>query len=267
MEPRYIALFVCSLGMMACREEKRPPETPSPVSSETKSTPSPGLVDTQVSIALHRGALGLSLEKPIAREAGTINGVEASISGYVRQETEHFLVLSRHPRSGDPHERDDSLLWIPYSSILTIRQQYPNSRPKGETAEQSTPWRLEAVEGLMNLIGFNLKDLPEGNLQVWVERGGKKDFLDDFDTHPGQEQWLYFGIDPYKSEALMMTVVSEENQGLSKVFLPVDQPKMFHKSKIEPNHDWTKSTLLASESPGSGNGKVYALLTPKTSSK
>ena len=115
----------------------------------------------------------------------------------------------------------------------------------------------------MNLIGFNLKDVPQGELQVWIERSGKKDFLDSFDTHPGHEQWLYFGIDPHKREALMMTVVSEENRGSSMVFLPLNEPKLFSKAKIEANHDWTKSTLLATESPGSGGGKIYAQLTPK----
>lgn len=193
-----------------------------------------------------------------------IDGVETSITGYVRQVTDQFLVLSSHPRPGAPHEKDGSLLWIPHSSILTIRQQYPgNRRTTEEVGQQLSTWRLEAVEGLMNLIGFNLKELPQGELQVWLERGGKKDFLDSFETHPGQEQWLYFGIDPYKREALMLTVMSEENPGISHVFLPVSGPKNFTRAKIEPKHDWTQSTLLATESPGSGNGKLYAQLTPK----
>jgi hypothetical protein len=266
MALRPFVLLSCSLFLSAC-EKERPAAGSAPAQPLVATPPQRApadLVDTRVSVALHRGALGLSLEKPIPREAGTINGVEASITGYVRQVTDQFLVLSRDPRPSDPHEKDGSLLWIPHSSILTIRQQYPGSRDTVAEVEQPSSWRLGAVEGLMNLIGFNLQELPPGELQVWIERDGKKDLLDGAETHPGQEQWLYFGIDPYKREALMLAVVSEENRGSSAVFLPVSAPKIFTRAKIEPKHDWTKPTLLATESPGSGNGKLYAQLIPKS---
>ncbi len=247
-------LLICSLTLAACRDNK-----PVPVAIQEK--PAPSLVGTHVSISLNRAAMGLSLEKPISREAGTINGVETSITGYVQKETEHFLVLSRHPVQGQEKEHDESLLWIPYSSILTIRQQHPNSRGPVESADQPDAWRLDAVQGLMNLIGFDLTQVPEGTLEIWVERNGKKDFMDDVDTHPGHEQWLYFGIDPYKTEALMMSVVSEEDRGSGIVFLPLDDPKPFQKM-IGPDHDWKKSAVIAAENSGAGAGKIYARLTP-----
>ena len=261
MKFHHLALFGCCLLIPACKREAG--------SSSNAALPVPpkdsavDLVDTHVSVALNRSVLGLSLEKPISREAGTINGVETSITGYVRQVTEQYLVLSRHPRPDD-HDKEGSLLWIPHSSILTVRQSYPGAKAERGEHGQPSSWRLEALEGLMNLIGFDLRELPQGELQVWVERGGRKEFMDSFDTYPGHEQWLYLGIEPFKREAFMMTVLSDEDRGASQVFLPVDQPKNLFKEKIGPKHDWTKPTLLATESPGAGNARIYAQLTRKS---
>lgn len=249
-----LIILVCTLAAPACRDEKHSTQS-------TLEQPRFSLLGTRVSVSLNRSVLGLSLDKPIAREAGTIDGVETSIVGYVQKETEHFLVLSRHLTTGQPKEHDESLHWIPYSSILAIRQSHPNSKGGDDTSDPPEPWRFEAVKGMMNLIGIDLCEVPQGNLEIWVERNGKKDFLDDVDTHPGHEQWIYFGIDPYKREALIMSVVSEENQGSSMRFLPLEDPKPFQKM-IGSNPDWTKSILIAAENSGAGAGKIYAQLKP-----
>ncbi|GAA5127748.1 hypothetical protein JIN84_08270 [Luteolibacter yonseiensis] len=254
MKPLLIAT-ACCLVFTGCRQDK-----PATVAVPEKAAG--GLLGTRVSISLNRSVLGLSLEKPISREAGTINGVETSITGYVQKETEHFLVLSRRPARDQEKEHDESLLWIPYSSILTIRQQYPNSKGEREPIDQPGAWRLEAVQNFMELAGVDLTRIPEGYLDIWLERNGKKSLLDGVDTHPGHEQWLYIGIAPYKRDALMISVVSDESPGTSMTFIPLDEPKAFQ-NMIKGTPDWTKPVLIAAENHGASPGKIYAQLTPE----
>lgn len=217
------------------------------------------LKGTQVRVALNRSALGLSTERPFSRQTGTYNGVEVSISGYVVEDNEKYLILSNLP---DPHEHARGLTWIPHTSVLSIYQASPE--PKVQTnpfpnTDISEPWRLEAIHNLLGMVSFPLRDLPQGKLTIWWTKDGKKEFLDEIDTTPGFDRWLCVGVEPVNNDSLFMSVVSEEDKGSNMIGLPSRDLTPLHHS-IKPDHDWRKPSIIAAE--GSGDGKLWAQLKP-----
>ncbi|RYD37764.1 MAG: hypothetical protein EOP86_02675 [Verrucomicrobiaceae bacterium] len=243
------ALSAACILTTGCSREKAP-------ALPAKSPPS--LEGTFVTVALSRSALGVSSLKPISRQTGTYDGVEVSVSGYVVAETGRFLVLSGVPGAG--HEPHLGLHWFPLTSILSIRQS-GKAKPAGPQAEAPPePWRLEALQNLMGMVAFPLRDLPQGELELWFVKDGKKDYLDNVDTTPGFDQWLQIGIDPVSHTSVIVSVVSEEEKGFSQVSLPTGPLTPLRKT-IKPGHDWLESAVIAAE--GSGEGKVYARVKPK----
>jgi hypothetical protein len=249
MQQSLATLLVACLLMTSCREEEAPV-------SPAKFPPS--LEGTRVTIALSRSALGLSTTKPLSRQAGTYDGVEVSITGYVVGETDRFLVLSKVPVAG--HDVDRDLHWLPLTSILSIRQSKPGGAGETETGEAAHPWRLEALQNLLGMVAFPLKDLPQGELELWFEKNGKKEYLDGVDTTPGFDQWLQIGVEPVDGTSLILSVVSEENRGFNLISLPTGRLTPLRKT-IKPGHNWRESAVIAAE--GSGDGKVYARVKPK----
>jgi hypothetical protein len=218
----------------------------------------PSLEGTHVTVALNRSALGVATSKPLSRQTGTYNGVEVSVSGYVVAETERFLVLSETPVAG--HDVDRDLHWLPLTSILSIRQSKDGGAEETETGEAAQPWRLEALQNLLGMVAFPLKDLPQGELELWFVKDGKKEYLDGVDTMPGFDQWLQIGVEPVNGTSLILSVVSEENRGFHLTSLPTGSLTPLHKT-IKPDHNWRESAVIAAE--GSGDGKVYARVKPK----
>lgn len=246
-------LFLGSVAWAAagCRDKSA---AVAPVAAEVK--PAMTLEGTRVQISLNRSALGISKEKAVSRRTGTYDGVELMISGYVVKDTGQFLVIRQDSLK---KEKNEWLEWIPYSSILSVSQS-PYATQVEEDAAPTESWQMEAVENLMGMVRFSLRDLPQGELTLWFEKDGKKDFLDAVDIMPGFDRWLYIGVDPVGSDALFMSVVSPESKGFSSMSLPVSRLTPFHK-KTEPKHDWRKAAVIAEE--GSGGGKIWAQVKPK----
>lgn len=218
----------------------------------------PSLEGCHVSIALNRSALGVATDKPLSRQTSTYDGVEVSVSGYVVAETEQFIVLSDVPVDG--HELDRDVHWFPLTSILSIRQLSKADSTESQAVDRLVTWRLESLQNLLGMVAFPLKELPQGELELWFVKDGKKDFLDGIDTTPGFDQWLQIGIDPVNNTSLFLSVVSEEHRGFSQISLPTGRLTPLHKT-IKPGHNWRESAVIAEE--GSGDGKVYARLKPK----
>lgn len=242
-------LFVICVLAISCRREQAP-------ALEGKSPPS--LEGTHVTVALNRSALGVSTSSPLSRQTGTYNGVEVSVSGYVAAETERFLVLSDTPVAG--HDVDHDLHWFPLTSILSIRQSKHRGTSQTDVGEDAPPWRLEAVQNLLGMVAFPLKDLPQGELELWFEQDGKKEYLDGVDTTPGFDRWLQIGVDPVNSSSLIVSFVSEEDRGFGLTTLPTKRLTPLHKT-IKPGHNWRVSAVIAAE--GSGDGKIHARVKPK----
>lgn len=243
MQKLFPLLVVCLLAT-GCRKD----ETPW-LSAESR----PSLEGTHVTVALNRAALGVATSKPLSRQTGTYDGVEVSVSGYVVAETERFLVLSDWPASG--HDVDRNLHWFPLTSILSIRQSKGGGTHGSDTGETAQPWRLEALQNLLGMVAFPLKDLPQGELELWFVKDGKKEYLSCVDTMPGFDQWLQIGVEPVTSSSLILSVVSEENKGFCLTSLPTGKLTPLHKT-IKPGHNWREPAVIAAE--GSGNGKLYA---------
>lgn len=245
-------LFILSLVSIlttSCRKEK--------VSAlSAKSLPS--LEGSHVSIALNRSALGVANHEPLSRQTSTYDGVEVSVSGYVVAEMEQFIVLSDVPVKG--HELDRDFHWFPLTSILSIRQSGKAESTEPQAGDPLVTWRLESLQNLLGMVAFPLKELPQGELELWFVKDGKKDFLDGVNTTPGFDQWLQIGIDPVNHTSVIVSVVSEEDKGFSQISLPTGTLTPLHKT-IKPGHNWRESAVIATE--GSGDGKVYARLKPK----
>lgn len=249
MQRTLSSLLVICVFATGCRKE-----VPTAVAAESP----PSLEGSHVTVALNRSALGVSTSRPLSRQAGTYDGVEVSVSGYVVAETERFLVLSDVLASG--HDVDRDLHWFPLTSILSIRQSKDGRGGKTESGEAAQPWRLEALQNLMGMVAFPLKDLPQGELELWFEKDGKKEYLDGVDTTPGFDQWLQIGVEPVNSSSVIVSVVSEEDKGFSLIALPTGRLTPLYKT-TKPGHNWRESAVIAAE--GSGDGKVHARVKPK----
>jgi hypothetical protein len=211
-----------------------------------------------VRIALNRSALGVATHKPLSRQTSTYDGVEVSVSGYVVAEMEQFIVLSEVPVDG--HELDRDFHWFPLTSILSIRQLGKAESKEPQAVDPLVTWRFESLQNLLGMVAFPLKELPQGELELWFEKDGKKDYLDGVDTTPGFDRWLQIGIDPVNQTSVIVSVVSEEDRGSSRITLPTGPLTPLRKT-IKPGHNWRESSIIAKE--GSGDGKVYARLKPK----
>lgn len=216
--------------------------------------PSLTLKGTKVRVALNRSALGLSTDRPMSRQTSVHNGVEVSISGYVVEDHENFLVLGHLPDSG---EHDQGLTWIPHTSILSIYQESQEPGKLQPVDPKPEPWRLEAMHNILGMVSFPLRDLPQGKLTIWWTENGKEDFLNEIEITPGFDRWLCVGVDPVKSMHLFVTVISEEDKGFSSIMLPTEQLAPLQ-SKVKHGHDWKKAAVIAVE--GSGDGKLWAQL-------
>jgi hypothetical protein len=249
MRPLRHALLTSLLLNAACKKNSE--ALPGDVAK-----PSLVLKGTKVRVALNRTALGLSTDRPLSRQTSVYDGVEISISGYVVEDHERFLVLGKLPDSG---EHDQGLTWIPHTSILSIYQesQEPAHLQPGEPKPE--PWRLEAMHNILGMVSFPLRDLPQGKLTIWWTENGKEDFLNEIEITPGFDRWLCVGVDPVKSMHLFVTVISEEDKGFSSIMLPTERLAPLQ-SKVKHGHDWKKAAVIAVE--GSGDGKLWAQVKP-----
>jgi hypothetical protein len=121
-------------------------------------------------------------------------------------------------------------------------------------------WRLDAVEGLNNLVGIDLSDLPEGTVSFWITRGGKKEMLTDAEIDPDHDQFAYFGVDAGGGTVLFAAVVSEASPRAGGIGYFNDKDIGPFRSMVEKDHDWSRPAIIAAEA--TRDGRIYGVFTP-----
>ena len=249
MNLNFSPILACCIALCGCSKQETPKTAVAPAAT------SAGLEGMYVVVTFHRGALGMSRENSVPLGVDTLDGNSLTIGGFVHQQTDQFLVLGRFKE----RDKNEGLDWIPLTSVLKIGQPTNQDRNWKEPEDAPPGWRLERLQDLMSMVAFDLSELQEGRLEVWIARNGEKELMDSADTMPGREQWMYFGMAPASDGTLFMSVIGKEGNGGNLFFYHGENLKPFRKT-IEPGHDWTKASVIAIEA--TGKGKIYAQLKP-----